>query len=529
MSYRVLSKGLAATGMSIVALTACGGEAEGEEAEQGNGENEVVAEDLNIAWSAQPPVLDPVATTAITTRDITRNAFEPLVTVDAGGEVQPVLATEWSEEDGGASITFALREDVTFHDGSEMTSADVVASLERWFEVSTIGQDFFQGAQATADDDYTVTITTPEPMYTTMLLMGDPAFPAPIMPAQIAEDAPDEGLDVDQLIGTGPYQFVDWVTDQYVQFEIFEEYVPKDGPDEGLTGDRSGTFASIYFRFVSDDSTRVSGMQSGEYDAANFIPFDNYDQLEADETIDLTIAENGFVGLVFNKAEGLMAEETMRQAVYHAVDVEEVQFAAFANEEFYNLNGGLMSEDSPWYTDAGLDDYGVQDIDRTESLLEEAGYDGELVRIRTTQENPDHYDSAIVVEDQLNAAGINAELVVTDWATVLEDRADPEVYEIFVTDFAPVDLPNRYVFLSPNWPGWTDDPGITGAMESITYAESDEDAYAAMDDLQSSFYEYLPIVKFGEKTTITATSTELEGFENIPGTGDIFYRTSPTD
>src|SRR5699024_8575111 len=133
----------------------------------------------------------------------------------------------------------------------------------------------------------------------------DGAQPTLIMPAEIAESAPEGGVGVDELIGTGPYELVDWVTDQRVHFESYDDYVPKDGPDEGLSGDRSGPYKNVYFELVTDSSTRVSGIQTGEYDIATAIPQDNAAQLEADNGVELDIVSGDYLNLVYNKAEGL--------------------------------------------------------------------------------------------------------------------------------------------------------------------------------------------------------------------------------
>lgn len=231
-SHRRLTAGVFLSGVVAFALTGCGGD---------NGSNAgadgVVTEELRIAYSSQPPTLDPSASTAIGTRDIARNAFEQLLAMDSEGELHGVLAESWEEHDDG-SVTFVLRDDVTFHDGSDVTAEDVAASLRRGFELQPLGQQYFADAEVTVDDEYTLTLTVPEPMFITLPLLAGPVH-TPVMPAEIAEEAPPEGAT--EIIGSGPYQLIEWQADQYAHFEIFEDYVPKDGPDEGVTGNRSGT------------------------------------------------------------------------------------------------------------------------------------------------------------------------------------------------------------------------------------------------------------------------------------------------
>ena len=117
--------------------------------------------------------------------------------------------------------------------------------------------------------------------------------------------------------------------------------------------------------------------------------------------------------------------------------------------------------------------------------------------------------------------------MVTDWATLLQNRTDDTAYEAFITGFTPTVLPTRNLFFSSSWPGWTDDPAITQAMDAITYAPDEASAMAAMGALQQAFYYYLPIVKFGENSTLMGLAADVEGFSRQTETGDIFYNVHP--
>lgn len=503
-------------------LSACGG---------GDGSNGTAGEggggEFNIGWNAQPPTLDPLVTTATATRDISRNFYEPLITIDAEGEVQTVLAEDYEVSEDGLEITFTLREGVLFHDGSEMEAEDVVASLEGWIERSGAGQTFFNEAEVSSPEEGVVTVTLPEPMYIAVELLADQSQLPAIMPAEIIENAPEEG--VEEFIGTGPYEMAEWSTDQFIRLERFEDYEPPEGEASGTAGEKAPYYDTITFHIVTDSSTRVSGLQSGEYDAANALPLDNVEMLEGEGNLELVSGEQGFNGAVFNKSEGLMSDVTMRQAVLAAIDAQELQQSAFVDEEFYNTNGALMPEDSAWYSDVGQELFENDDPAVVEDLLEDAGYDGETVTILTTREYDDHYNAAVPLQQQLEEAGMNVELDVTDWATVLQNRTDPEAYDIFITGFAPVTVPATYVFLYDNWPGWTDSEDIAVALDQISTAADEESALDAAEDLQQGFYDYLPMVKFGDKWTVTGMRADIEGYEYAPLSGDIFYNVYESD
>ncbi|GAA2001283.1 ABC transporter substrate-binding protein [Brevibacterium samyangense] len=503
----------------VLSLAACGGGS--------GGSGSVDTETLDIAWNAQPPTLDPLMTTATSTRDIARNVWEPLVAPDENGEMQPVLAESYTVSEDGKTVSFVLREGVTFHNGDPMTADDVVASVQRWIEKTGSGSQYFADATVEKVDETTVNIVLPEAMYTALDLIGDPSQIMAVMPKSVIDAAPTEG--VSEYVGTGPYSVVEWATDQHVHLEKFAEYTSPEGDPSFTAGAKTPVFENIMFHFVTDPSTRLSGMQSGEYDIANEMNFDMKAQLDGDPNLVTEADVVGFNGVIFNKKEGVMSDVNMRQAVLSSLDMTSILQASFADPEFFTENGALMAEGQPYYTDAGLENWNNPDPERVKQLLAEAGYNNEPVRILTTREYADHYNAAVVVEQNLKANGINASLEVYDWPTVLSTRTDSTAYEIFITGFSTVTVPTNYVFFGPEWPGWTNDPAITQALDDITYAADEAAATAAGEELQTAFYEYLPIAKFGDNDTLTTYSGDLTGYSFDPTAGIVVYNTAPAE
>src|SRR5699024_3126542 len=146
--------------------------------------------------------------------------------------------------------------------------------------------------------------------------------------------------------------------DQYIHFTKFEDYQSPDGEADGLVGKKEALIDDIYFHIVTDSSTRIAGLQTGEYDFAYGISYDNYEMFENDpefETI-LTPAANALMG--FNNVEGISTNFEMRQAIIAALDMEEVMMAAFPNEAFFWLDSGYMDINiKNWLTDAGSEHY----------------------------------------------------------------------------------------------------------------------------------------------------------------------------
>lgn len=487
-------------------------------------------EEFTVAYNAQPPSLDPMATTAVATRVINRNFYEPLVSLDSDGQVQPVLAEGYEVSEDGLTVTFTLRENVPFHDGSTMEAADVVASLEYWMERSTVGQDFFSGASVETGEENSVVLNLPEPMYVVMDLLANQAQLPVIRPKEIVEDAPAEG--VEEHVGTGPYQLSEWVTDQYVELERFDDYQSPEGESDGTVGAKEAHFGTMLFRFVDDPSTRMSGLQTGEYDAAVGIPWDNAEMMQNEDSVDLHSVNDVYNYIVFNKADGPMADQNMRQAILAAIDPDQIQQAAYVNDDFYSTTPGIMPSGSPWHFDsdpAHVERRDSQDQEEIDELLNEAGYEGETLRIMTTRDYVDYYDAGVVLSQQLEQAGINNELVVTDWATIVQDRDDPGAWEMFTGGSAWVAIPPLYPWMSPEWAGWTNDEDISAGMDGIINAEDEDAAHQAAEDLQHAVDDYLPLIKFGDRATLTALSTDFQGYDYLEEAGEIFYHVRPAD
>src|SRR5699024_9835601 len=168
-------------------------EAAGEDGEQ---EAEAVeGGEIRVAYSAQPPVLDPQVGTAIITAEVMGHVFEPLLTTDSDYNIKPSLAESWEQSEDGLTVTFNLREGVLFHNGEEMTAEDVVASMNRWKD-GPGGRGQFENAIFEEVDEYTVELKMDEPISTALvgIAQGTSSFSA-IMPKEVIEGADPTSVD----------------------------------------------------------------------------------------------------------------------------------------------------------------------------------------------------------------------------------------------------------------------------------------------------------------------------------------------
>lgn len=502
----------------LVSLIGCSSAKTNVNNDNNGAENGGVAGELRVALNAQPPTLDPVITTATVARDVALQIFEPLVTINSNLQPQPMLAESYETSEDGKTITFHLRQGVKFHNGKEMKAEDVVASMNRWKRLSSRAKAAFSNAEFKIKNDYTVLLELEEPNRTALSVLSSSTQLPAIMPKEVIDSAGEDGIS--EYIGTGPFKFVEWKQDQYIKLTKFEDYQPSSTPSDGPSGKKEALVDEIYFMIVTDSSTRIAGMQTGDYDIATTIPFDSYDQIDADPNLDTYIASSGFNLIVFNKKQGVFSDVKVRQAVAAALDIEAVLKASHSDEKFYRMNPSLMLEEqTDWYTTAGEQFYNQKDPEKAKQLLQEAGYNGEPVTFITSREYEDFYNASVVVKEQLEKVGMNVNLEVFDWATVVDKQDDPSAYDAFITGFSINTDPTQFIFLDSKnqWAGWTNNPEIDSLLAEIRGAASQEEAKAVYEKLQAEVWNSLPILKFGDKNFFYATSKDVEGFKDVIG------------
>lgn len=473
---------------------------------------------LNIAYSTNLQTLDPHLTTNQSTRDVSRQIFEQLLTLNEQYEVVPSLAESYEVSEDGLTYTFHLREGVRFHNGEEMLAEDEVASMEKWMETSTQGKANLADSEFVEVDDYTVELHTNQASLIIPYVLADTApFPA-IVPKESVESAGETGLE--DYIGTGPFQLEEWTTDQYLHLTRFEDYQSRDEEPSGLSGKKEALVRDIYFRIVPDPSTRVAGVATGEYDIAMDIPLDNADQVEAEDGVEAYYSDGGISTYVYNNQSGPFADIKLREAFNTAFNAEEAMTAAYSNSNFFELDSGLALPDQVnWHSTAGDELYSQADIEATADLVEESDYNGEEVTILSTRDYPDHYSLAIVAQQVLEAIGVNAVLDIYDWPTVQEIRTEPDGFDIFPMTFAVRPTLHQLPFLDSKaaYPGWTDSEKIDQLLDEITKQSSFEDAFPYVEELQQEVWDYLPVTKIGNQQDLIAISSDVSGYTDLIG------------
>jgi len=469
------------------------------------------AQTLRYATIGEPPGLDLQMGTATLATTIAQHMFETLYAFDSMSAPQPFLATGESVSNDGRSIVIQLREGVKFHDGDDMTAEDVAASLARWGEFGARGTLLgYESAEVSGPLEVTLTLTEPNGAWKSLL-----AFPngGPVIyPADVVEAAGGEPIEPESYIGTGPYSFGEWRPNRYVELVRFEDYVPAQGEGDGFAGAHEALFEKLQFVPVPDVGTRVSGVQAGDYDYAEFISGDLYGLLKDDPAVAIRISDAPIFGLLFMNSEtGILAGNyPLRQAVLAALNMEEALQVSVGDEELWEADGSFFSDGTVWNTDAGTDKYSQDDPERAKELAAEANYDGEPISLLVSTNYKEHFDQASVFEKQLAEAGINVELNVTDWATLLSERGQKGKWDLFMTHHGTIPDPVLLTVMNETYPGWWASDEKKELTARFTDTVDLQEREAIWSELQALIYEQVPTIKVGNVYSFDLASSTLE-------------------
>jgi peptide/nickel transport system substrate-binding protein len=469
---------------------------------------------VNVATVGEPPTLDPMVSTADLVGIITQHFFETLFTFDKNWKVTPLLAEGMPDiSPDGKVYTIKLRQGVAFHDGSPMTSEDVVASLKRWFELASRGKQTATYVDTVEDvDPSTIRIMLKTSYAPLLALLSFNNAAAVIMPAKKMENP------LKEPVGTGPYRLKERRPDQFIQLVRFDGYKSRPGEPDGYGGARKQLLDEIRFVPVPDPNTRIEGAISGQYDCVDALLVEAFDRLKNQKTTKPVLMKPfGWPVFVMNSKEGLMASQDARTAVRMALSMEDMLTAAFGNPEFFALNASMYPKDYAWYSLTGTEGrYNVADPEKARTLLKKANYDGKPLRILTSRQYEFHYKMAQVASEYLKQASFTVDMQVVDWATLTQRRGDPPLWDIYITHSPFLPEPALIGLLSESAPGWWSTFTRKQAVDAFNSESDAQKRVALWANVQKAIYDETPSIKIGDFNALAAQSLKLDGVVLAP-------------
>ncbi len=469
--------------------------------------------------------LDPDKTTDSYVGQIVYHFYEGLFEMDESFKSVPFLAESYEMSDDGKMYSFKLREGVLFHNGKEMTSEDVSASMERWLVNNGGGKKvalYVDSIDTPGTYEVVVRLTERYAPFLSFLGSISANQKLVIRPKEIIEKYGDEVIE--EYIGTGPYQLVEWLPDQHVKMKRFEEYSAHSGPSFAYSGKKVAYSDELIIKFVPEQAVRVAGVQTGEYHFAYAVPRDQFSIFSANPDLQtFTINFNRQHFLILNKGTPPFDNIYARQALQYAIDIEELAAVVIGDKNFWYLEPSLFQPSSVWYVpNAGGNRYNNYDPDKARELLKKAGYDGRPIKILNARERVDHVTTILVLKEQLAKVGMTVEPELYDRATVVKQRRIKDAWNIHSSFFnEPYPDPQVYeAWMGTNkWIGNWDDED-SRKMDDIfqrMQKETDFDKrYQIVKEWQEAVFEYVPYVKIMYFSEFHLGRKSLKGFQLFP-------------
>jgi len=483
--------------------------------------------DVVVAQQAQPPSLDAQTTTAQASRNISLHIYETLFARDEAGVPIPDLAEGVDVAPDGLTYRFALRRGVKFHDGSDLTSADVKASLERYGKVG--GSAFIMKPVAAIEtpDAGTVVVrmSTVSPGFIEGL--SSPRAPCAIMPAAQAAK-PANGADV---IGTGPFQFVEFRPDSHVKLRRFDGYASNMNypARDGFGGRKTAHFDTVTLRFMPEAGARTAALESGEVHVLEALPAPAAKRLRGGRVVQIhEMMPWSFQTLILNNGAPPTNNPKVRQAIQAALDFEEIM--AISTDGLYRMTHGWQHPGTPYFAgDIAKEMYNLKDQSRARQLLQASGYRGEELVLLADSSFKNHKDTAEVAAEQLKQIGMNVRLNIVDWPTANSLRTRPEGWNAWalMLGIEPYEGPYGVVgyFTGASPVQIAPDPVLESAQAKLTTSLKPEDRLAAVRDFQKRMYDEAISIKVGDVGVFQASRANVANYKpyRIPRMWDCWF------
>lgn len=486
----------------VLMLTLGGGQLQGQGPKRGGV--------LVIGITQQILNLDPHVATAFSSYRVMEHIYEGLLRYDNELNLQPALAESWTVSPDGKVYTFKLRADVKFHDGSTLTAEDVKYSFERILNPDTKSPqrsriELIDQIEIINPLEIKITLKEPfAPFLETMAL----APGIGIVPKDFEAKVEDPRV---RTLGTGPFKLAEFGPD-FVRLTRHEEYW-----QEGLP-----YLDSLIIRQIPDPATLRAALRTGKVDlifgfGVDVLSAGAFAGLPEFEVISLPELSYSLLGI--QNQRGAFQDVRVRRALSLAIDrqqlIEIVYFGRAA------VGGPLPPAVTKWepLPPSALPNY-TPDVEQAKQLLREAGYEGLSFKIMPIPTVPDALRIAQVIQEQLKAAGITAEIESVDFATFLQRWRESD-FDTFVSLNSGFTEPDLHLYRHVFSQGATNvfkfsDPETDRLLNEGRTTLDFEKRKQIYRDLQIRLADQLPFLFLAYADIFAIKKTDVKGFVLLP-------------
>ncbi|ATA23286.1 peptide ABC transporter substrate-binding protein [Brenneria goodwinii] len=468
---------------------------------------------LRIVPQADLKILDPIWTTAFSTRAYGYMVYDTLFGMDAQNKVQPEMVQKYEVSDDRMVWTFTLRDKLFFSDGNPVTSADVIASLQRWGQRDPLGQRMLAAVDkfdAVSDSTFRITLNHPFGMVLDALAKPS-SVPAFIMPERVAKTPANQ--QISETTGSGPYMLK---SDEYrpgekVVFVKNPHYVARDEAPSGTAGGKHVYVDRLEWIILKDAQTQANALSNGEVDMIEWLPSEQYAAMQANPKITLESQTGLSVGtLHINHLIPPFNNPDIAKAALMALNQEAIMRAQQVHKELYSTCVSIYPCGTEFASDITNGFTGEPRFDEAKALLKKAGYDGTPVVLLQAADFSMINKYPLVAAALLRQAGFTVDLQSMDWSSLVTRRTNQGGiaqggWHIFITTWGmadslnPMFMPQLTGNGTKGFFGWATDPQLEQLKDKFQAAASEEERKALATQIQQRVFDaaiFAPIGNF---------------------------------
>ena len=342
MSARRFSR--VASGVAVLALfvTACGGSSSSTDT-SGSSDSTVagapadndLAATMTVGLDAEPSSLDPAGDSlSLANGSVYDGIFEALMVGDYTEAPTPWLAKTVTESADRLSWTLVMQDGVTFHDGTPFDAAAVKFNLERQRVSAYNGAGLKNITAVDVVDPMTVKIT---------LAVAWTAFPNVLSGINGVMVSPASAADPEKVkrnpVGTGPFTFTEWIPADHILLTRNDTY----------WGENKAQLASLTYKFVTDETARLTALIAGDLDAMTTIVSASVKEADS-KGFQISIPPvSGYGNIHLNNKKPGLDDARVRRALEMSIDRDALK-DAFDYFGYDTESGTPISMTSRWYS-----------------------------------------------------------------------------------------------------------------------------------------------------------------------------------
>lgn len=478
---------------------------------------EVDPDNLVIATLSDIEAIDPHTSNDVPSSNVQHNLFESLVTQTEDMEVEPGLATSWENTDD-TTWELELREDITFHDGSEFNAEVVKANFDRVLDeaiASPRAALFEMIEEVEVIDDYTVEIHTEfpfSPLPSHLAHSGGGMMSLETIEAdyEAMEDGAQPGDYINENpSGTGFFEFEEWTPGSELILTRNDDY----------WGDPAGV-EQVTFQVTPEDLTRIGELETGAADI--IFPVSPSDVERVDSTDGISLYDQESLGLAyigFNMDKEPFDDPDVRRALSMGINKEDL------------LEGVLEGTGTPAVGPLGEQIFGYSDAvdeipydpEAAQELLAEAGYEDGFEATLWTNDDRERLDIAELVQAQLSAIGVTIHIEQLEWGAYLENTSEGE-HEMFILGWSTATGDADYLMYnlfhsSQQGDGnrsFIDNPELDELLEEGRRADTDEEREEIYEEAMQLLVDEAMMLYLYHQDYLVGLRDEVEGFWKHP-------------